>query len=82
MSKGWSIKNQLRSNIRKNRRETIYNMLQKRCTGKVPCFVCGQHVDKKDATLEHKLPISKGGTDDMDNLAISHEKCNSKRGNN
>lgn len=82
MSKGWSVKNQLKSSIRKNRRETIYKMLQKRCAGKVPCFVCGQHVEKEDATLEHKLPISKGGTDDMDNLAISHEKCNSKKGNN
>jgi 5-methylcytosine-specific restriction endonuclease McrA len=66
---------------RRNRRETIYQMLSKMHMGKVPCFVCGKHVRKEDATLEHILAKSKGGTDDMDNLSISHAMCNVKRGN-
>jgi 5-methylcytosine-specific restriction endonuclease McrA len=69
----------LRSTVRKRRRETVYNMTHK-SLGKVPCFVCGKPVAKDAATLEHITPISKGGTDDMSNLAISHAYCNHKRG--
>jgi hypothetical protein len=76
-----ALKGRLQAAVRSGRRETIYKMLGKQNDGVVPCFVCGLHVEKKDATLEHKLPVSKGGTDDMDNLSISHEKCNRKRGN-
>ena len=76
-----SMKAKLQASVRANRRETIYKMTAKRNGGKVPCFVCGEHVSEETATLEHILPKSKGGTDDMDNLSISHEDCNKKRGN-
>lgn len=66
--------------VRKARRETIYRMLKKRHYGRVPCFCCGEHVDEDDATLEHVRPQSKGGTDAMGNLSISHRECNRKRG--
>jgi len=48
--------------------------------GQVLCFVCGLPVDESKATLEHIKPRSLGGTLAMDNLAISHAKCNRKRG--
>ncbi|ARB11536.1 HNH endonuclease [Pectobacterium phage vB_PatM_CB7] len=49
----------------------------------VNCYVCGQAITKESfATLEHIIPVSKGGTDNMDNLALSHQKCNQLRGNN
>ncbi|MFG6462304.1 HNH endonuclease [Roseateles sp. DXS20W] len=67
--------------VRKQRRETVYKMKRKRCYGVVPCFVCGQHVDEMHATLEHVQPLSKGGTDAMANLDISHSWCNQARGN-
>lgn len=67
--------------VRQQRRETIYRMEKKRHYGKVPCFCCGAHVELCDATLEHRVPLSKGGTDDMNNLAISHGACNHARGN-
>ena len=62
--------------IRASRRSTIYRMLAKKHAGKVPCFVCGRHVREKNATLEHIKPKSKGGSDEMGNLAISHYQCN------
>lgn len=68
--------------IRKHRRETIYKMMRKKHCGKVPCFVRSKHVIPSEATLEHILPVSKGGTDDMENLSISHRVCNERRGNN
>lgn len=49
--------------------------------GRVACWVCGSHVTWAAATLEHKLPKSKGGTDAWSNLAISHADCNHRRGN-
>ena len=66
--------------LRKQRRETVYKMQRKRHYGKVPCFVCGQHVEKVDATLEHVVPRGRGGSDSMSNLAISHDVCNKARG--
>jgi 5-methylcytosine-specific restriction endonuclease McrA len=75
------VKGILHTNIKQNRRDTVYKMISKQNDGSVPCFVCHRHVDKKNATLEHVLPISKYGTDDMDNLSISHTQCNQRRGN-
>lgn len=76
------INSMLRRRILASRRETLYKMLSKKHDGKVPCFVCGGHVPKSIATLEHIKPLSKGGTDEMNNLSISHFACNQRRGNN
>jgi len=67
--------------ILQRRRETVYRMLFKRHCGKVPCFVCGEHVSQREATAEHIIPVSRGGTDDVSNLSISHGHCNVARGN-
>jgi len=32
-----------------------------------------------DATLEHILPRSEGGSSHLENLAISHDFCNNQR---
>lgn len=65
---------------RASRRESIYQREHLRY-GFVPCWVCGKHVTKAKATLEHILPKSLGGSDAGSNLAISHGTCNSTRGN-
>ena len=46
---------------------------------KVLCFVCGKPVSRKEASLEHKTPLSKGGTWTINNLSISHKRCNNGR---
>ncbi len=69
------------ASIRSRRRITLYKMLHTKGCGFVPCFVCGLHVPRDKATLEHIKPLSKGGTDQMSNLAISHYVCNQRRGN-
>ena len=79
MKKSTQVK--LKGAVRKSRRETIFKMKGKRNNGIVLCFVCNRPVRERDATLEHVIPISKGGTDAMDNLDISHLYCNTKRGN-
>jgi 5-methylcytosine-specific restriction endonuclease McrA len=75
------ISGRQRTVIRQRRRKTLYKMLRNKNCGRVPCFVCGEHVAMEDVSLEHILPLSLGGTDDMDNLAISHRSCNMRRGN-
>ena len=51
------------------------------------CWVCGLAVDFEcdtdaplAATIEHKIPSSRGGTGNRLNLVLSHGKCNKVRG--
>lgn len=57
------------------------------------CALClGEHgpviLDRDDPaysklgpSVEHKLPRSRGGSDDPSNLTLAHRRCNSARGN-
>lgn len=55
--------------------------------GHPPCHLCGEPIDYEAHHLEplsfqidHIIPLNKGGTDDLDNLAASHRKCNRDKG--
>lgn len=41
------------------------------------CYLCGDFVDFNKFEVEHKIPISKGGTNDLSNLFCSCHVCNS-----
>lgn len=73
------LKAKLAATIRQNRRETVYKMLLRR-QDSVLCFVCTRLVEEAKASLELVIPLAHGGTDDMDNLSISHTLCNQLRG--
>ncbi len=60
-------------------RDKIYKTVARQLHGQVPCWVCGQHVEPVDATLEHMQPLSQGGSSHLENLAISHAVCNRER---
>jgi 5-methylcytosine-specific restriction endonuclease McrA len=60
-------------------REKIYKTVARQLHGVVPCWICGEHVVHADATLEHILPRSEGGSSHLENLAISHDFCNNQR---
>lgn len=52
------------------------------------CHLCGEQVDEtlprlaaKGASLDHVIPLSKGGTDDPENLKLAHFICNVRKGN-
>jgi len=41
------------------------------------CFLCKQPFTKKQGiTLDHWIPKSAGGTDEVGNLRLAHKKCN------
>lgn len=52
------------------------------------CHICHRKIDmaltglaKWGPTIEHILPVSKGGTNEPENLALAHRHCNTARGN-
>lgn len=47
--------------------------------GRLKCELCKGNISR--CTIDHVVPKSKGGDDRLDNLRLTHEKCNSKRGN-
>ena len=60
-------------------RDKIYATVARQLHGTVPCWLCGNHVAREQATLEHIKPLSEGGNSHVDNLAISHGHCNQNR---
>lgn len=46
------------------------------------CAICKKNFGQKaEVTLDHWIPRSVGGSDDVDNLRLAHKKCNSWKGN-
>lgn len=43
------------------------------------CYLCLKPIEFGKDTLEHKTPLSKGGTNKYDNLEIACRSCNSKK---
>lgn len=45
------------------------------------CQYCGQYNNRLDNKLEieHKIPLCRGGTNDIDNLCVACEDCNDKK---
>lgn len=49
-------------------------------SGMVTCYLCGLPViDGKD-NLEHKIPLVRGGSNEIDNLDVAHSSCNLSKG--
>lgn len=45
------------------------------------CHLCKETVAWEEFSLDHLIPISKGGPDCFENVATAHLECNVKRGN-
>jgi 5-methylcytosine-specific restriction endonuclease McrA len=44
------------------------------------CFWCEVGLTSATRTLDHLVPLSKGGSNRLDNLVLSCEPCNAERG--
>lgn len=51
-------------------RRAIYNRNKGRCA------ICGKFVPYEEFTIDHIIPLAKGGTNGLDNLQCAHEWCN------
>lgn len=56
--------------MKKEQRAAVYNKYDGRCA------YCGKEIEYKDMQVDHVLPKSRGGTDDMDNLLPTCRRCN------
>ena len=52
-------------------------LLQKQC---YKCAISGQHLEPSNASLDHVLPISKGGKHEIDNVQWVHQDINRMKG--
>jgi 5-methylcytosine-specific restriction endonuclease McrA len=43
------------------------------------CQYCGVHVERKDSTLDHVMPVSKGGKSTWENCTTACAPCNSNK---
>lgn len=68
-----------RANWYKHEKLDIYARLWAR-DGNI-CYLCEQELNYKTVTLDHVIPLSKGGKDMMSNYKLVHEFCNIQKGN-
>jgi 5-methylcytosine-specific restriction endonuclease McrA len=47
---------------------------------KSTCYMCGRILRENEITLDHKVPLARGGTHTSDNLAVCCRRCNSRKG--
>lgn len=62
---------------RKWTKEEKHNTL-KSCASRCAC--CGTKLTMKTLTMEHVVPISKGGENELNNLVVLCQPCNSRKG--
>ena len=48
--------------------------------GTLTCVLCWKPVEFADSSLEHLTPLSRGGSNDYENLGVAHRICNIKKG--
>lgn len=47
------------------------------------CGICKEPIDSiHEATVDHVIPLARGGSNHFDNLQLAHQHCNSERGSN
>ncbi len=51
----------------------------KRKTAKGVCFYCGKNVSPKELTMDHIVPVSRGGFSKKGNVVPSCKACNTKK---
>lgn len=71
-------------NINKKRKRKTYSSDVKRilyihANGK--CAICGKPLQLREVSLDHHIPLSRGGVDDINNLEVTHVACNNIKSN-
>lgn len=60
----------MRRKLSKSERQQIHN----KCNGH--CAYCGCELDYKDMQVDHMIPISRGGADELSNMLPACRSCN------
>lgn len=46
------------------------------------CYLCGRRLEPEQSCIEHIIPISQGGSNEPENVAISCFRCNTRKADN
>jgi len=74
-------------NYQKKEKENKRNSLSPKLRHKVlsrdrfTCMGCGARAPDVELEVDHKIPVSRGGSDEMDNLTTLCKECNIGKGN-
>lgn len=63
--------------LKRNRKIREQLLRKQKCL----CAICGKPIEKSQQSLDHKIPLSKGGGNGTDNLQVVHRKCDSIKSN-
>lgn len=61
-------------------RELRSSQWWKNQVGRGICHHCGQRFEPRELTMDHLVPIARGGTSRKNNLVPSCKPCNTKKG--
>ena len=48
--------------------------------GVLTCYLCSKPIINSEDSLEHSIPLSRGGSNNYENLGVAHRRCNSQKG--
>ena len=74
------INDQLKDHRARNSKIIRRKMMKGKET--VPCHWCKIEITLETSTLEHVIPLDRGGLDNANNRVLACAPCNNKRGNN
>ncbi len=75
----WQNRRSLKKDLTKEIIQQVYeNNIKK--YGTLTCCLCFKWITFGDDSLEHLIPLSRGGSNDLNNLGIAHNKCNMQKG--
>lgn len=66
---------------RNRAREIRASSWWKQQIGKGVCYHCGQKFSKENLTMDHLIPLSRGGKSNKKNIVVSCKECNSLKKN-
>jgi len=79
--------NQVRQSLKKGggilKKQTIQLLYEDNIKkyGTLTCYLCDKSIEFGKDSLEHKMPLSRGGSNNYENLAVAHRSCNSRKHN-
>lgn len=71
----WSLYKRRRNKSRRKHKQKLWK------SSPHTCFYCEKPLIYEEATLDHVVPLSRGGTNNITNLVICCKVCNKAKGN-
>lgn len=68
--------------VKRNSNSNLHNKLRLLWTNGKICGICGRKIKRFDEmTIDHIIPLSRGGNNKIDNCQLAHSACNAMKGN-